>query len=123
MATASLTEDHGRLLKSFSEREAGAPGFAFPELAALGEDEAVLGFQWVLLHPWRRDREPEYQRVYVTPRNVPPGKIREGLRLLKGDPTVVEDKLYLAAQLMTLHELFVTDDDEAAYADYLERFG
>ncbi|GAA2696205.1 hypothetical protein GCM10010412_089800 [Nonomuraea recticatena] len=123
VATASLTEDHGRLLKSFSEREAGAPGFAFPELAALGEEEAVLGFQWVLLHPWRRDREPEYQRVYVTPRNVPPGKIREGLRLLKGDPTVVEDKLYLAAQLMTLHELFVTDDDEAAYADYLERFG
>ncbi|WP_214316979.1 CHAT domain-containing protein [Nonomuraea sediminis] len=122
VATASFTEDHGRLLKSFSEREGGVPGFAFPELAALGDEEAVLGFQWVLLHPWRRDREPEYRRVYVAPRNVRPEKVREGLRLLKGDPTVVDDKLYLAAQLMTLHELFVTDDDEAAYAKYVERF-
>lgn len=123
VATASLTEDQGRLLKSFSEREAGAPGFAFPELNALGDEEAVLGFQWVLLHPWRHDREPEFRRVYVAPRHARPDKVRDGLRLLKGDPTVVEDKLYLAAQYMTMSELFVTDDDEAAYADYLERYG
>ncbi|WP_327092913.1 CHAT domain-containing protein [Nonomuraea sp. NBC_01738] len=123
VATASLSEDQGRLLKSFCEREAGAPGFAFPELTGLGDEEAVLGYQWVLLHPWLRHREPEFRRVYVAARGARADKLRDGLRVLKGDPTVVEDTLYMAAQILAVSDLLVTDDDEAVYAEYLERFG
>ena len=61
IATYSLTAGMGPRLKAFTESHVG-PGFAFPPLGPLTDTEATLGFQWVLLHPWKQ----EYRKVYVS---------------------------------------------------------
>lgn len=121
IGTSSLSEGKGPALKTFSEEHSGMPGFAFPQLTPLPDGEATLGFQWVLLHPWQYDRDPEYRRVYVSARGASADHVQRHLRLLKGVPTRVEEDLYLIAQSLLIEKHFLADDDDAAYQAYLEQ--
>jgi hypothetical protein len=120
IGTSSLSEGKGPTLKTFGEEHSGMPGFAFPQLTALPDGEATLGFQWVLLHPWQHDRDLEYRQVYVCARGAPADRVHRHLKLLKGVPTKVEEELYTVAQSLWIEEHFLADDDDAAYRAYLD---
>ncbi|EIV93625.1 CHAT domain-containing protein [Frankia sp. QA3] len=118
VVTASLLEDEGVFLKQFRDRQAGQPGFVFPELARMSRASAILGYQWVLLHPW----QAEYPFVYTAARNASRVKIEESLAHLNGIPTAVRKDLYLLAEILTTLETFVAADDEGAMRAYEEQF-
>ena len=123
VATASLVEGAGPALRAFRDDRVGMPGYAFPELTRMPLPEAALGFQWVLLHPWHRDRGPEYRRVYTAARNACHADVHAALDLLEGRPTAVDDMLYFTAQLLLRLRHFVDADDNQAYAEYVGRYG
>ena len=116
IATYSLTLGMGPVLKTFTENNVG-PGFAFPSLGPLTDAEASLGFQWVLLHPWKQD----YQKVYVS-RDEDRDKLIEDLRVLKGLPERVEEELYMLAQILENRGFLVSADDEDVYQKYESRY-
>jgi hypothetical protein len=120
--TGSRTLAGGPWLAEWSTK--ASPGLSVHELAQLGTDEAVLGFQWVLLHPWTtvpvEDLEV-FGRVYTPwPRSAE--QWEGGLRRLERRPTVVKDGLYVAATLAKEWGLLRQDDDEKTWHDYAERF-
>jgi hypothetical protein len=123
VVTASLVEGAGPTLRAFRDERVGMPGHAFPELATLSPPEAALGFQWVLLHPWRRDRGPEYRRVYTAARRTSQQDVQAALNVLGGMPAAVDETLYLAAQILLQVNRFVDADDNQAYAEYIGRYG
>jgi len=116
IATYSLTAGMGPRLKAFTECHVG-PGFAFPPLGPLTDAEAILGFQWVLLHPWK----PEYRNVYVC-RDAEREQVSGDLRILDGLPDAVERDLYLLAQLLERHGFLVSADDDAVYQQYESKY-
>ncbi len=118
VVTASLLAEEGIFLKQFRDGQAGQPGFVFPELAPMPRASAILGYQWVLLHPWQR----RYPFVYTAARNASRVKIEESLAHLNGIPTAVRKDLYLLAEILTTLETFVAADDEGAMRAYEEQF-
>lgn len=122
--TASYTHGNGRIVKTFADRCGGLPGYAFPDLSKLTPPEATVGFQWVLMHPWRRDAEPLCRKVYTAARNVETAKVRAYFELLDGMPSKVDEGIfYKLANLLYEQRIFVADDDEAAWDNYVRRFG
>ncbi|HEU0104284.1 MAG TPA: CHAT domain-containing protein [Mycobacteriales bacterium] len=122
--TASLVQDSGAAVRTFRDERAGRPNFVFPELKALAPREAALGYQWVLLHPWRRDLSKNYyDYVYAPAASVSPAQVQDFLATLEGSPTVVVDGLWQFADLLVKTGHFVADDDERAYSEYVGRFG
>ncbi|MCM3926368.1 hypothetical protein ND748_32440, partial [Frankia sp. AiPs1] len=118
VVTASLEEQEGVFLKDFRDGQVGQPGFVFPELAPMPLASAILGYQWVLLHPWN----PSYPLVYTAARNASRAKIEAILEKLEGKPTAVRKDLYFIAQILTTFEAFVAADDEGAMRAYEEQF-
>ncbi|WP_143263991.1 CHAT domain-containing protein [Amycolatopsis kentuckyensis] len=118
--TASLAENEcGPLLRSFSEVKYGQPGYAFPPLEALDDDEALLGFQWILLNPWRRDTEAE-RKVYAAKPDADRDFVRSLFDMLDGKPAHVRNPLfYKVAHSLQLSGAFVADDDFATWTRYL----
>jgi hypothetical protein len=116
IATYSLASGMGPALKTFTEDHVG-PGFAFPPLGPLTDAEASMGFQWVLLHPWK----PEYQKVYVC-RGGAHEKLIENLRVLRGLPGSVDQELYLVAEILESYGTLVSADDDGVYRQYESRF-
>jgi hypothetical protein len=118
--TASVGSPEGLAVKTFHDRMTHTHGFLFPPLGPLSTDEAVLGFQWVLLHPNQLRSE---QPVYAAKPDACNDKIAKVFRLLKGKPTSVRDpEFYWVAEALATYEDFVTGDDEAAWASYLEHY-
>ncbi|GAB3133917.1 CHAT domain-containing protein [Microbispora hainanensis] len=114
VATGSLNDANGRMLKSFLETHRG-PGYAFPELTRLSSAEAALEFQWVLLHPWKED----HRMVYVAKRGV---KLEDwAFEALQGRPTEVDGGLYGIAKLHKNYGRLTEDDDAAAWDAYVSR--
>jgi hypothetical protein len=100
-------------------RAKSRPGIRVLEFGELAADEAVLGFQWVLLHPWttRPDTDRElYGTIYTT---GPAGLLEweRTLRKVGPRPTHVEDRLYDAVYY-TEGTACVRNDDEQALRDY-----
>lgn len=118
VVTASLLEDEGVVLRRLRDERAGQPGFLFPELTRMSPASAILGFQWVLLHPWQE----RYPQVYTAARSSSRVAIEKSLGELRGMPTAVRRELYLIANVLTFNGVFVAADDEGALRTYEERF-
>ncbi|RDI24498.1 CHAT domain-containing protein [Lentzea flaviverrucosa] len=116
--TASSREHDGARVKAFSESYDGKPGYAFPELDVLTIKEAVVGFQWVLLHPWKKNK-PEYRQVYAAKADVSSEVLDAMFHLLGGRPVAVKRELYDLANALRVNETFVANDDEQAWDNYL----
>ncbi|MCR3750273.1 CHAT domain-containing protein [Lentzea californiensis] len=115
--TASSREHDGARVKAFSESYDGKPGYAFPELDVLTIKEAVVGFQWVLLHPWKKNK-PQYRKVYAAKADVSSEVLDAMFHLLDGRPVAVKRELYNLAVALCVNETFVADDDEEAWDNY-----
>ncbi|MEV6644472.1 CHAT domain-containing protein [Amycolatopsis sp. NPDC051371] len=122
--TSSVGTPEGLSVKAFHERMVSTRGFSFPPLGPLTADEAVVGFQWVLLHPAQLYSEPEQLRpVYAARPDAPRALLSTAFQLLKGKPTAVRDEnFYGVAELLAQTKMFVAADDEAAWTSYLELY-
>lgn len=118
--TASLAQGAGQELDAWIAEHQGPPGYSFPELAPLAPLEAALGFQWVLLHPWR-PRHPKV--VYTAARNSSDAQVLELFAQLGGMPSAVCHDLYLVAETARISNVFMAQNDEDALAEYAERRG
>ncbi len=118
VVTASLVGGAGDVLKRRRDALAGQPGYLFPELARLSPASAILGFQWILLHPW----PPDHPLVYAPARGVSREKVEQNIGLLRRLPTAVRDSLYLLAASMEINGVLVGADDERALRIYEEQF-
>ncbi|GAA0247299.1 hypothetical protein GCM10010492_53670 [Saccharothrix mutabilis subsp. mutabilis] len=120
--TASTGVPSGAAVKSFCERMANMPGYVFPKLGPLPVDEAVIGFQWVLLNP-SSPRGGDDATVYAARPDARYDVLAQSFDIFDGRPTVVRDPvLYKVARLLESVEVFVTGDDEAAWSRYEERY-
>lgn len=120
--TASTTEADGKTVAAWCEQ--ARSGLRVYELKDLTEEEREVGYQWVLLHPWCTKPEEDralFGAVYTAARADYAPKWERILRRLGGRPVVVEDKLYLAADLGLEWETIRRDDDELAWARYVDR--
>ncbi|MFI7538913.1 CHAT domain-containing protein [Streptosporangium sp. NPDC049376] len=120
VATAALGECPP--LRSFREEKAGMPWCAFHDLEPLSDEEASLGFQWVLLQPWHpRER---FRLTYYAAPGSDPAVLRESFRLhLEGRPGLIKTELYRMAQLLALHKVFLTHDDTEGWSVYARTHG
>jgi hypothetical protein len=119
--TSSTTVGAGNAVGIWSGKS--RPGFRVFRLDNLTPEESVVGYQWVLLHPWRtkpsEDRDL-FGRVY-TPKPEYITRWEDKLRRMNGPPTYVEERLYIVAQ--DWHELNAVscDDDDRAWENYVDR--
>jgi CHAT domain len=121
--TGSKTADGGPLLAAWSVH--GQPGFREFTLGELAVDDAMLGYQWVLLHPWTTKPSDEADRfgcVYTQG----PGQASSWEEILQwvldhpGSPTSVQDRLYDGAELGRRLKACRRDDDEQAWRAYAQ---
>jgi hypothetical protein len=120
--TSSTGVPSGAAVKSFCERMANMPGYVFPRLGPLPVDEAVIGFQWVLLNPASL-RGGDDATVYAARPGVRYETLVESFDIFDGRPTVVRDPLlYKVAKLLEHFDVFVTGDDDAAWSRYEKRY-
>jgi CHAT domain len=129
--TGSKTTDGGPLLAKWSVQ--GQPGFREFTLGELAADDAMLGYQWVLLHPWttKPPDDDRFGRVYTPDPLHRAERLRMGqadsweetLRWMgsqPGSPTSVQDRLYDIVQASYLHNVCRRDDDEQAWRAYIQ---
>ncbi len=117
--TASAQEGCGLTLKSLSDRKYGQPGYAFPPLDKLEADEALLGFQWILLNPWIKGDE-KCRKVYAARPDADWEFVRSAFEILDGKPALVRERVfYKVAHMLLLSRSFVADDDFATWDRFL----
>ena len=108
---------------SNSSRRGGAkPWQRVYRLAELEGREALLGYQWVLLHPWTTKPEPDlplFGRVYTSAASTFASWER-GLASVPLAPTNVEERLYLVADVLQTVGIGRRDDDEEAWRRYAD---
>jgi hypothetical protein len=109
--TSSITEDRGAAMEQHYITNRGQPGYLFRDLKPLPIDEAVLGFQWVLLNPWLDPEDP----VYAPARGADREPIVEFFRELHGLPAAVAGRLYQTAASLVRAKLFVEANDSRQY--------
>lgn len=118
--TASTTSGAGKSVGVWSAD--GRPGFRIHQMDDLTPEEAVVGYQWVLLHPWTtmpaEDREL-FGSVY-TPLRGGSQKWENALQKVGGRPTSVRNRLYLAAEVAMELDSCRRDDDELAWSSYVD---
>ncbi|MEV2268160.1 CHAT domain-containing protein [Nonomuraea africana] len=102
----------------FKAERAGMAAYRFVPLAALPEDEATLGYQWVLLQPWHE--QDRYKKVWVAAPGHDREMLREAFSTLEGRPAMVDYELYLVAHALASAKIFLSHDDEAAWRAYAE---
>lgn len=120
----SRTAEAGPALTGWSGN--GHPWLLSLGLADLPAADAVLGYQWVLLHPWTTKQREEDRELYGGTYTAGPGKTAQwekALRRVGGRPTSVEDDLYLAAAVAVDVEAARRDDDEGAWRTYADANG
>ncbi|WP_255426523.1 CHAT domain-containing protein [Pseudonocardia sp. C8] len=117
--TASTTECDGTTVDEWCRN--ATTGLRRYPLDDLTPEERVVGYQWVLLHPWtaRRDIDPVFGGVY-TPRPESVAEWEQRLRGLAGRPTIVWDRLYAAADEGAYWKKLRCDDDEGAWSTYVD---
>jgi hypothetical protein len=119
--TASTTLGAGGMVAAWCAN--GRPGFRVYPMDDLTPEERVVGYQWVLLHPWttrsEEDREM-FGRVY-TARPGRGDEWRETLLRVGGRPTNVALRLYLYADSAEASGSCWRDDDEGAWRSYVQR--
>lgn len=119
--TGSRTEAAGPALTAWAQNLRA--GHRVVPLQEFNPEEAVLGYQWVLLHPWtsRAATRPEYGHVYT----AAPGKLETWeavlLKMTGCRPVSVSGNLFELADAMVLAQLCRRDDDETAWRRYAEQ--
>lgn len=114
VVTACTTAGRGLSMDRFEQRHRGKDGYEFRELAPLTPAEAMVGFQSVLLNPWRT-WTPRKDPVYAPARHASAKQIGYFFLKAKGSPAVVEDQLYEIAEDLVSVDQFVRADDDAVY--------
>jgi hypothetical protein len=122
IVTASSSIEGGPKVKAFTNKPS-AIGLRAPPLRALALSEAVLGFEWVLLHPWQKDADEEWRLVYTRARTADAAAIEKDFKQLGGIPTKVTRELYLVAGFLANHHEYVTGNDEKAWKTYVDKYG
>jgi hypothetical protein len=122
VVTGSLKTAGGPRLKAFIDEFAGM-GFRSPPLAALDLANAILGFEWVLLHPWLPDGDSGRGVVYTRAPTAQAALVQDSFRVLNGIPTKVTSTLYDVARILVTCNQFVTADDEEAWRAYVGKYG
>ncbi|WP_327091386.1 CHAT domain-containing protein [Nonomuraea sp. NBC_01738] len=106
-------------LAAFKADQPGIDAYRFERLDPLPDDEATLGYQWVLLQPWHPDAH--LRKTWV----AAPGHDREALRetfgTLGGYPAGIADRLYDLVSVLTIWKHFVACDDEGAWREYARK--
>ena len=98
-------------VKTFRERHSHTVGYTFADLAELSLGEAALGYEWVLLNPWKQHKDT-YARHPRGDKEMIAGFFAEaGQR----PALAISSTLYSYARLMVLTKLFTCNDDEAAF--------
>jgi hypothetical protein len=119
--TGSRTEAGGRQLTHWATNL--NTGYRVVELKQLDPADAVLGYQWILLHPWltKAASNPYYRHTYTGVR----GQLEqwEGMLLdMTGcRPTSSEGLFPLAAALARNLQVCRSNDDELAWRTYVEQ--
>jgi CHAT domain len=121
IVTGSLSIAGGPKLKAFTDEHSAM--VRVPPLDALPLPDAVLGFEWVLLHPLLGDPEPAKRIVYTRARKANAEKVENDFKLLRGLPTAVASELYFLVQMLVNHDQFVSGDDDKAWDAYVGRYG
>lgn len=118
---ASSTEADGKTVADWCEK--ARKGQRVHWMEDLTPAEMVVGYQWVLLHPWttRSADERELFGAVYTPLRESAEEWEHNLRRLGGRPTIVEDKLYLAAEQGYGWGKLRRDDDELAWSSYVDK--
>ncbi|WP_214107919.1 CHAT domain-containing protein [Acrocarpospora catenulata] len=120
IATASMSESAA--LRAFQADRPGIGGCVFPELGPLPDEEAALGYQWILLHPWHPD--VDFRKVYVAAPDHDQDKLRERFRKrLKGEPKWIPLKLYEMVDDLAAYGHFRIEDDDHAWQAYAKLHG
>jgi hypothetical protein len=118
--TGSVTVGAGQTLADWSR--GAQPWLRVHRLEELGSLEALLGYQWVLLHPWTTkpaDELPLFGRVYTSSPSMVP-RWEGGLQRVPLSPTSVDSILYMIADALSAAGVGRQDDDEAAWRRYAE---
>jgi hypothetical protein len=120
--TGSTISDGGQALSAWSANI--QPGILVHDLGELTPEDALVGYQWVLLHPWATKPAAERARfghVYT----ASPARTTEwedSLREVGGLPTSVDRDLYLAAAIAARVKVCSRDDDEKSWHDYTTKY-
>jgi N-acetylglutamate synthase-like GNAT family acetyltransferase len=115
--TGSRSENGGKL-EIWSRNEGGSGVRKYP-LEEFSGDEKLVGYQWILLHPWesRRGEDEMFKRTYTVGLHSPlkPAAWRE----IKGKPRrVIEEWLFAFAHSMAESGQLRWDDDDLAFSRY-----
>jgi hypothetical protein len=123
VVTGSNLQNAGSALEGYVTGNSGNPGVRYGYLDRLTEEEATLGFQWVLLNPWKQDPDRDRRRVYVA---APGSKSqvaaqREFDRHLDKLPAKARNEVYTVAGYLVRDEEFVDHDDIKLLDEYASR--
>jgi len=116
--TGSRTTAAGESLNQWAQN--ATDGFRVLDLTELLPDEAVMGFQWVLMHRWqaKADADPDlYGRIYTAqPANL--ASWEGALRRIGGRPAGITRDIFLVARTLAEVNIVNSDDDEGAWREY-----
>jgi hypothetical protein len=118
--TGSKAENGGKLGDwSTSESKPGYRKYPLDELSA---EDKIVGYQWILLHPWesRSSEDEAYKRTYTwsarSPLDLP-----NALRGMNQKPKPeIEISLYMMAKFMADANMLQRDDDDQAFSTYAQ---
>jgi hypothetical protein len=96
------------------------PGFKFFTLGELAHDEALLGYQWVLLHPWTSRNDEIFARVYTATR-AKAADWEAALGTVPKSPTNVEERLFSTAHALCAAHVCEANDDEGVWDTYKQQ--
>ncbi|MGW5053713.1 CHAT domain-containing protein [Actinokineospora sp. NPDC004072] len=122
---ASTRDAKAASLKSMVERHSSLR-FAFPELTGLTDVESVIGYQWVLLHPWKCEGETDdpCRYVYTARAGISDDELAYSFETQYGrKPVAVKHPMFhRRAMQMVLAMQLVQGDDEAAWTAYQRKY-
>jgi CHAT domain len=116
--TGSRTMGGGAALSTWSR--GAQPWLRAPQLGDLDRQEALLGYQWVLLHPWTSSPDQDlFGRVYT----ARPGRVADwegGLGRVPLTPSSVASDLYPRVDTLFGAGVGQRDNDEETWRSYAD---
>ena len=118
--TGSKAENGGKLADwSASESKPGYRKYALDELSA---EDKIVGYQWILLHPWesRSSEDEAYKRTYTLGARSS-FDLSGLLRGMNKKPKLeIESHLYVLAKGLADANMLQRDDDDQAFNTYAQ---